>query len=140
MQALTALETIRGKTGLIFDKRMAEHHCLWDKNHPECPERFTRVVERYANSGRNQKQQICIWIEWLKSMHSIWFRCDELKLIDRCHQIDPRDGTLPEILLKHTQDQFDLLKSTENETDNEKLEELSSHYDGVYFHPVSSVP
>lgn len=72
--------------------------------------------------------------------HLVWFRCKELQLIDRCHQIEPRMGTLEEILLKHTQRQVDILKSTENETDKEKLEELSSHYEAIYFHPVSCIP
>lgn len=59
-------------------------------------------------------------------------------MIDRCHQIEPRLGTLEEILLKHTRDQYEILKSTENETDKDKLEELSSHYNSVFFHPVSN--
>lgn len=65
-------------------------------------------------------------------------RCEELHLIDRCHPINSRPGTLQEILLKHTQEQFDILKATENETDEPKLEELSSHYDAIYIHPVST--
>lgn len=64
------------------------------------------------------------------------FRCEELQLIDRCHPIDSRPATIDEILLKHTKDQYDLLKSTENESDENKLEELSSHYDAIYIHPV----
>lgn len=60
-------------------------------------------------------------------------------MIDRCHRIEPRLGTPEEILLKHTQEQYDVLKSTENQTDKEKLEELSSHYDAVFFHPVSII-
>lgn len=66
-------------------------------------------------------------------------RCEELQLIDRCHQIEPRAATPEEILLKHTQDQYDILMSTENETDQEKLEELSSHYDSIFIHPVSQM-
>lgn len=58
-------------------------------------------------------------------------------MVDRCHPIETRSGTLKEILLKHTQEQFDILKATENETDEAKLEELSSHYDAIYIHPVS---
>jgi hypothetical protein len=27
---------------------MTEHKCIWDPNYPECPERFTRVLERYG--------------------------------------------------------------------------------------------
>lgn len=57
-------------------------------------------------------------------------------MIDRCHPINSRPGTLEEILTKHTQEQYDILKATENETDEAKLEELSSHYDAIYIHPV----
>lgn len=66
-------------------------------------------------------------------------RCEELHLIDRCHPIDSRPGTLAEILLKHTQEQYDILKATENEPNEQKLEDLSSHYDAIYIHPVSIV-
>lgn len=36
----------RGETGLIFDRRMAEHRCIWDPEHIERPERFTRILGR----------------------------------------------------------------------------------------------
>lgn len=44
--ATSSLKKIRGLTGLIYDKRMADHCCLWDSNYPECPERFTQVLDR----------------------------------------------------------------------------------------------
>lgn len=44
--ATNSMEKIRGETGLVYDKRMADHCCLWDRNYPECPERFTQVLER----------------------------------------------------------------------------------------------
>lgn len=44
---------------------------------------------------------------------------------------------MEEILLKHTQEQYDLLKSTAEEQDLDRLEEISSHYDAIYIHPVS---
>lgn len=34
------------KTGLVYDYQMADFYCLWDNNFPECPERFTKVLER----------------------------------------------------------------------------------------------
>lgn len=46
-QAMDAVGVVRGQTGLVYDHRMAEHKCLWDPDFPECPERFTRVMERY---------------------------------------------------------------------------------------------
>lgn len=43
---MDAMQIVRGETGIIYDDRMAQHRCLWDSKFPECPERFTRVVER----------------------------------------------------------------------------------------------
>lgn len=62
-----------------------------------------------------------------------------MHLVDRCHPIEPRPGTLAEILLKHTQEQYDILQATANDTNEQKLEELSSHYDAIYIHPVSRI-
>lgn len=84
----------------------------------------------------NKKLNVCIKLTY--SILYVSIRCEELHLIDRCHPIEPRPGTLDEILLKHTQEQFDILKATENQTDETKLEELSSHYDAIYIHPVSA--
>lgn len=46
--AMDSVKSVRGHTGIVYDNRMAEHRCLWDPNYPECPERFTRVIERYV--------------------------------------------------------------------------------------------
>lgn len=78
-------------------------------------------------------------ISILKSDLRLSIRCEELHLIERCHPIEPRPGKLDEILLKHTQEQYDILKATENQSDEAKLEELSSHYDAIYIHPVSAL-
>lgn len=58
-------------------------------------------------------------------------------MIDRCHQIKSRPGTPQEILLKHTQQQYDTLKAMDNETNEKKLEDLSAKYHGIYVHPVN---
>lgn len=105
--ALDSKTVTRSTTGLVFDRRMAEHRCLWDNNYPECPERFTEVMKR----------------------------CEELKLLDRCTYIEPRSGTLDEVLLKHTEEQYETLKATSGSTNEEKLEELSANYDAIFIHP-----
>lgn len=102
---------IRGATGLIYDNRMSEHRCLWEPDYPECPERFTRVLER----------------------------CTQLNLIERCQVIFSRNGTLDEILLKHTEDHYNSLKSISQCTNETELEEHSSRYDAIYFHPVRDI-
>lgn len=100
---------VRGETGIIYDKSMAQHCCLWDKNYPECPERFTSVLNR----------------------------CDELGLIDRCKSIATRPATKEEVLLKHTEEHYALLEFTKNSTNEEKLEDLSSNYDAIFIHPTT---
>lgn len=37
-------------TGVIYDERMAEHKCLWDEKYNEKPERFTKILERFAKN------------------------------------------------------------------------------------------
>ncbi|XP_034252879.1 histone deacetylase 6 isoform X1 [Thrips palmi] len=94
-------------TGLVYDRRMAEHRCLWDSTYPECPERLTRVLER----------------------------CEELGLLKHCKEIPVREATETELLAKHTPEQIEILKATENVTEEDYLEKLSSKYDAIYIHP-----
>lgn len=107
--AIDAYAMVRKKTGLVFDQSMAEHECLWDPNYPECPARFTQVLQR----------------------------CEELGLVKRCKIIESRSATESEILTKHTQKQIDILKATHGCVDIENLELLSSRYDAIFIHPVS---
>lgn len=108
--AMSAMELVRGQTGLVYDEKFAEHRCLWDTGYPECPERFTRVLER----------------------------CRQLGLVDRCKTVEPRMATEEEILTKHTPEQVEILKKTKGSEDVDGLEELSSRYDAVFVHPVST--
>ncbi|XP_018917401.2 histone deacetylase 6 isoform X2 [Bemisia tabaci] len=94
-------------TGVVYDKRMVEHHCLWDENYPECPDRFTYVLSR----------------------------CQEMGLLSRCKQIQSREASEEEVLKKHSPKQIELLRATENSQNFEELEDISSHYDAIYIHP-----
>lgn len=107
-KAIDAYEIERKDTGLVFDRSMAEHECLWDSDYPECPGRFTRVLQR----------------------------CEELGLVERCKLIKARLATENEILMKHNQKHIDILKATDGCIDSENLELLSSKYNSVYVHPV----
>lgn len=106
--ALETYKIVRKETGLVFDRSMSEHECLWDSNYPECPARFTQILQR----------------------------CEELGLVQRCKLIEARLSTESEILTKHSQKQIDILKATDGCTDSEKLELLSSKYDAIFIHPV----
>lgn len=98
---------VRGETGIIYDKSMIQHHCLWDQSYPECPDRFTSVLNR----------------------------CEELGLLARCKKLDTRSATKAEVLLKHSEEHFKLLEGTKHGSDEGQLEELSSNYDAIYIHP-----
>lgn len=102
--ALSSLNMVRGETSVIYDEAMTQHYCLWDQNYPECPERFTSVINR----------------------------CRELKLFDRCKSLQPRLATKEEVMMIHTEEQYNLLKTTSECTDEEKLEDLSSNYDAIF--------
>jgi hypothetical protein len=51
--------------------------------------------------------------------------------------LEPREATENEILMQHSVEQVKILKGTSECTDEEFLEEISSRYDAIYFHPVS---
>jgi hypothetical protein len=51
--------------------------------------------------------------------------------------LEPREATENEILMQHSVEQLKILKATNECKDEEFLEELSSRYDAIYFHPVS---
>lgn len=96
-------------TGIAFDERMKDHFCPWDPNYPENPLRFSSVINRIT----------------------------ELGLVDRCVRIPSREASESEILRKHTRELFEILRATENETDLDKLEELSSRYDSIFINQAS---
>ncbi|XP_015795163.1 histone deacetylase 6 isoform X2 [Tetranychus urticae] len=98
------------QTGLIFDASMVDHKCLWDENFPERPDRFIRILEKMQ----------------------------QLSLVDRCKLLQPRLASKKEILYIHTENHYEQMKATETITDPAELEELSSKYDCVYFHPKTN--
>ncbi|KAL1123276.1 hypothetical protein AAG570_002362 [Ranatra chinensis] len=100
-------ESVRLKTGIIYDNKMLEHECLWDQNYPECPKRLSEVVNR----------------------------CRELGLLERCTTLEPRLATEKEILSIHTDHHLSLLKSTHSCHDANHLETISSGYDSIFIHP-----
>ncbi|KAI1278379.1 Histone deacetylase 6 [Halotydeus destructor] len=94
-------------TGLVYNESMTNTECLWDKGHIENPNRFTSILNRFR----------------------------ELDLENRCQLIEPRHATKEEVLTVHTEQHYELIKSTEGQTDESGLEKLSSKFDAVYFHP-----
>uniref|UniRef100_K7G8Y1 Histone deacetylase 10 n=1 Tax=Pelodiscus sinensis TaxID=13735 RepID=K7G8Y1_PELSI len=95
-------------TALIYDDEMTSYKLLWDD--PICD---IEVPERLLSSY------------------------DQLKhydLVDRCVRIPVREGTEEEIMLVHSSEYLEVIKSTQT-MNEEELQRVSKHYDAVYFHP-----
>jgi len=92
------------KTGLILDDFMTKHNCLWTKA-DECPERYECTRDRFKQYG----------------------------LIDKCLKLEAQIATKEQVLLAHDEDYYELVRSTKDETDVEKLKRISEKYDGIYF-------
>ncbi|KAM7349007.1 histone deacetylase 6 isoform 4-T4 [Cochliomyia hominivorax] len=107
--AVNAKYMTQRPTGLIYDESMSQHRCLWDSEHPECPERFIRVLDR----------------------------CRELNLVERCQNLPSRRATKDEVMLLHSEEHYRLLEKTSGVNDDEKMEDLSSQFDSVYIHPTT---
>ncbi|XP_068104737.1 histone deacetylase 6 isoform X3 [Hyperolius riggenbachi] len=101
-------DTLVVGTGLVCDDRMTLPYCLWDAEFPECPARLQVVQEKLAQYG----------------------------LVERCLSIPAREASEEELLLVHSSDFVQLMRSTEKMSE-EELKELSDHYDSVYLHPAS---
>ncbi|XP_075041708.1 protein deacetylase HDAC6 isoform X2 [Mixophyes fleayi] len=94
-------------TGLVYDDRMTESFCLWDEKFPESPARLLAVKEKLAEYG----------------------------LLDRCEPVLARKASEEEVLLVHSPEFLELMKSTQTMT-VEELRTLSERYDSVFLHPM----
>ncbi|XP_032625265.1 polyamine deacetylase HDAC10 isoform X3 [Chelonoidis abingdonii] len=95
-------------TALIYDDEMTSYKLLWDD--PECD---IEVPERLLSS-----------YEQLKHYH----------LVERCIHVPVREGTEEEIMLVHSSEYLEVVKSTQT-MNEEELRRVSENYDAVYFHP-----
>uniref|UniRef100_UPI0037E8599D histone deacetylase 6 isoform X1 n=2 Tax=Semicossyphus pulcher TaxID=241346 RepID=UPI0037E8599D len=93
-------------TGLVYSEIFTHHKNLWEPSHPESPGRVTAIMEEL------QRQE----------------------LLSHCVTLQPREATEEELLLAHTKQYVDLMKSTQTMTE-EELHTLSDTYDSVYIHP-----
>ncbi|XP_072884000.1 histone deacetylase 6-like [Hemitrygon akajei] len=92
-------------TALSYDDRLTEPYCLWDTQFPERPERVTAVMQKIEEYG----------------------------LKERCKAIAGRLATREELLLVHSLDYIEQIKSTENMNERE-LKSLANTYNEVFLH------
>ncbi|XP_070611504.1 polyamine deacetylase HDAC10-like isoform X3 [Erythrolamprus reginae] len=97
-------------TALVYDGEMTNHKLLWED--PNCN---LEVPERLS---------------------SCYDRLQHYNLIERCISVSAREGTESEIMLIHSMDYVEIVKSTEK-MEKEELQKVSADYDAVYFHPTT---
>ncbi|XP_070611515.1 polyamine deacetylase HDAC10-like isoform X3 [Erythrolamprus reginae] len=97
-------------TALVYDGEMTNHKLLWED--PNCN---LEVPERLS---------------------SCYDRIQHYNLIERCISVSAREGTESEIMLIHSMDYVEIVKSTEK-MEKEELQKVSADYDAVYFHPTT---
>ncbi|XP_026188442.1 histone deacetylase 6 isoform X2 [Mastacembelus armatus] len=95
-------------TGLVYSEIFTHYKNLWEPSHPESPDRVTTIMKELETQ----------------------------ELLPHCIRVEPREATEEELLLVHTKQYVDLIKSTQTMSESE-LQTLSEKYDSVYFHPES---
>lgn len=58
-------------------------------------------------------------------------------MLGECEQLEAHAATEEEVLRLHSPAHVSLLQTTSTTTHHDKLEDLASRFDSVYFHPVS---
>jgi len=96
-------EEERKGTGLVYHEDMLLHSCPWDEHHIESP-------------GR---------------LESIWTRCKQLELVDRCVRVQPREATESELKLYHTAEFIETFVASRAQEAGE-VEAVCSGLDSVY--------
>uniref|UniRef100_A0A3Q2XFI4 Protein deacetylase HDAC6 n=1 Tax=Hippocampus comes TaxID=109280 RepID=A0A3Q2XFI4_HIPCM len=95
-------------TGLVYDERMMEHLNLWDRHHPEQPQRIFKIFSRHQQLG----------------------------LVERCQRIPSRFATEEELAMCHTADHIQQMKSTTT-MKNRDLHKLGQEFNSIYINNQS---
>lgn len=92
------------RTGIVFDERMKRHFNVWDKTHPEVPDRIQRPYDKHKEYG----------------------------LLERCQEIPSRFASDEELLTLHSEGHVNKMKSTETMTKEELYNTAACDYDSIY--------
>ncbi|XP_035769240.1 histone deacetylase 6 [Neolamprologus brichardi] len=95
-------------TGLVYDERMMEHSNLWDRHHPEQPQRIFKIFSKHQQLG----------------------------LVDRCQRIPVRLATEEELSLCHSMQHIEQMKATAAMKPRE-LHKLGDEFVSIYLNQQS---
>ncbi|KAM9343089.1 histone deacetylase 6 isoform 1-T2 [Pholidichthys leucotaenia] len=91
-------------TGLVYDERMMEHSNLWDRHHPEQPQRIFKIFSKHQQLG----------------------------LVDRCQRIPARLATEEELSMCHSVQHIEQMKASAALKPRE-LHQLGEEFNSIYF-------
>lgn len=95
-------------TGLVYDERMMEHLNMWDRHHPEQPQRIFKIFSKHQQLG----------------------------LVDRCQRIPVRLATEEELSRCHSAQHIEQMKATAAMKPRE-LHKLSNDFNSIFFNNQS---
>ncbi|KAM4748887.1 polyamine deacetylase HDAC10 [Rhinophrynus dorsalis] len=101
---------MESRTALVYDEEMMNYKLLWDD--PECA---IEVPERLSASYK---------------------RLQHYELVERCVRLPVREASEEEILLVHSPDYLEVVKSTQT-MNEEELQKTSQNYTAAFFHKNS---
>ncbi|XP_076596776.1 protein deacetylase HDAC6 isoform X2 [Chaetodon auriga] len=90
-------------TGLVYDERMMEHVNMWDRHHPEQPQRISKIFSKHQQLG----------------------------LVDRCQRVPARLATEEELSRCHSVQHVELMKTTALMKPRD-LHKLSAEFNSIY--------
>ncbi|KAM6924434.1 histone deacetylase 6 [Xenentodon cancila] len=95
-------------TGLLYDDRMMDHLNLWDRHHPEQPQRIFKIFSRHQQLG----------------------------LVDRCQRIPARLVTEEELAMCHSMQHIEQMKATAAMKPRD-LHRLGDDFNSIFFNNQS---
>ncbi|XP_056897299.1 histone deacetylase 6 [Takifugu flavidus] len=95
-------------TGLVYDERMMEHLNLWDRHHPEQPQRISKIFSQHQKLG----------------------------LVDRCRSIPARLATEEELCMCHSVQHVHQMRATATMKPRE-LHKLGDEFNSIYINNQS---
>ncbi|XP_040008234.1 histone deacetylase 6 [Xiphias gladius] len=95
-------------TGLVYDERMMEHLNMWDRHHPEQPQRISKIFSKHQQLG----------------------------LVDRCQRIPVRLATEEELSMCHSVQHIEQMKATAVMKPRD-LHKLGEEFNSIYINNQS---
>uniref|UniRef100_UPI001A98945B histone deacetylase 6-like n=1 Tax=Gasterosteus aculeatus aculeatus TaxID=481459 RepID=UPI001A98945B len=95
-------------TGLVYDERMMEHQNMWDRNHPEQPQRIFKIFSKHQQLG----------------------------LVDRCQRIEARLATEEELSRCHSVQHIQQMKATAGMKPRD-LHKLGQEFNSIFINTQS---